>query len=182
MLKGNTVIIRPAREGDLPAYLEAINNPQSYGQFLPDHMVSEVKLRQDFHSNGFISESFERYLMTDLSDRLVGTIWVFRSISYYDALEVGYQVFYPVDRGQGLATEATALMCDYLFRNRQVNRLEIRVATENTPSARIPEKTGFTFEGVNRQATFSQGKMLDMQVYSLLRSEWVPIIGDQAIE
>lgn len=172
MLKGNKVIVRTAREEDLPAYLDAVNHPDSHGLFLPEHMVSEVKLRQDYHSNGFISDAFERYLITDLSDRLVGTVWVFRSISYYDALEIGYQVFYTEDRGQGMATEAVELICDYLFRNRQVNRLEIRVATENTASARIPEKTGFTFEGVNRQATFSQGKMLDMNVFARLREEW----------
>ncbi|MBI4220372.1 MAG: GNAT family N-acetyltransferase, partial [Chloroflexi bacterium] len=45
-------------------------------------------------------------------------------------------------------------------------------AVDNIRSRAIPERLGFTFEGVQRQAALVNGKYQDLAIYSLLASEW----------
>lgn len=173
MLKGANITIRVVRERDLDTLLDLINTASYQGEFLPSAMTSETTLRANFAKDGFVSDTSQRYLIVDSVDRLVGSIWAFRSVPYFDALEVGYQIFAPADRGKGYATEALTLFHQHLFESKPVNRLELRIATENTPSNKLANKLGFTLEGVSRSAAFSHGRHHDMNVYSMLRSEWL---------
>ena len=52
-----------------------------------------------------------------------------------------------------------------------MNRVEIRVATENTASQKLAERLSFTREGVLRQAQIVNDVALDLAVYSLLVSD-----------
>jgi len=172
MVIGKNIKIRSIIEQDLSELALLLNDIESSGSFLPNTMVSEVSLKKEFHENGFLSESFSKFLITDHSDHIVGSIWTFKSIPYFDALEVGYYIFNQDNRGNGLATEALALFTSYLFNAKQINRVELRIATENVASEKVAKKVGFVHEGTNREAAFSKGKLYDMHTYSVLRREW----------
>ena len=74
--------------------------------------------------------------------------------------------------GKGLVTRACRMFIEYLFKERNMHRVEIRCATGNLRSAAIPERLGFQMEGVNRGHAWLNGRFVDMRVYSLLRDEW----------
>ncbi len=46
------------------------------------------------------------------------------------------------------------------------------VATGNQRSKRIPKKLNFTFEGIARDAELLSSGFNDIEMYSLLKSEW----------
>jgi len=69
-------------------------------------------------------------------------------------------------------TEALMMFHRYIFESKQVNCIELRIATENTPSERVALKVGFSLEGTNREAAFSKGKLHDMNIFAMLRREW----------
>jgi [ribosomal protein S5]-alanine N-acetyltransferase len=48
---------------------------------------------------------------------------------------------------------------------RLFNRLELRIATENKASEKVALKVGFKYEGTNREAAYSKGKLYDMNIY-----------------
>ena len=173
MLEGHSISIRIIKEQDLEHFLNRINNVENQGSFLPASMTSETRLRGDYAKDGFVSELTERYLITSKSDEILGSIWAFKSVPYFDAIEVGYQIFNPEHRGQGYVTEALTLFQDYLFETKQINRIELRIATENEPSSHVARKIGFILEGTNREAAFSKGRLHDMDIYAMLRSEWL---------
>ncbi len=76
-------------------------------------------------------------------------------------------------QGKGLMTEAVAAYIDQLaFGKWQLNRVEIAAATENKKSRAIPERLGFTFEGIIRQNEWLYDHFVDHAVYGLLSSEW----------
>ena len=54
-----------------------------------------------------------------------------------------------------------------------VHRVEIRVASSNVRSRRIPERLGFTHEGKQREASPApDGSYDDLEIYSVLDREW----------
>jgi ribosomal-protein-serine acetyltransferase len=73
--------------------------------------------------------------------------------------------------GRGIMTRAALLLTEYAFEALDLHRIEIHVATENHRSRRIPERLGFTLEGVLRQAQRLRGGYYDHALYSLLRDE-----------
>ena len=172
MLKGSNLSIRTIREADLDVLFDLLNDIDSLGEFLPVTLTSETKLRSAYTENGFVSDKSEHYLITSTEDAIIGSIWLFKSVPYFDALEIGYQIFDGKHRGKGYATQALGLFCDYVFQSTQVNRLELRIATENSPSEKVAIKLGFKLEGTHREAAYSKGKLHDMHLYALLRREW----------
>jgi len=172
MINGKNLNIRPIAERDLDELILKLGDIESLGDFLPLALVSESNCKREYSENGFIRESGERYVITSESDSLIGSIWMFRSIPYFDSFELGYHIFENEFRGKGYATESVSLLSDFVFKSRQVNRLEIRMASDDEVSEKVALRSGFTHEGTSREAAFSNGKHHDMHTYSLLRREW----------
>ncbi|AOM84355.1 GNAT family N-acetyltransferase [Salisediminibacterium beveridgei] len=74
--------------------------------------------------------------------------------------------------GKGIATKAVTTMINHAFHNLNLNKVEINVATENKKSRAIPERLGFTQEGIIRHYEYLNGVYLDRVIYGLLQSEW----------
>ncbi len=82
---------------------------------MPLRIPSEATFKRQFHETGFWSEDYGRFLIVNTADEMVGSIWFFKSIPYFDGLEIGYTMFDPQQRRQGIMTEALSLCVDYLF-------------------------------------------------------------------
>ncbi|WP_077622281.1 GNAT family N-acetyltransferase [Sediminibacillus massiliensis] len=74
--------------------------------------------------------------------------------------------------GRGLMTKSCAALISYAFSEWKLNRVEIRAASDNWKSRRIPERLGFTEEGCIRQAQKINGRYVDHMVYGMLANEW----------
>src|SRR5687767_12985659 len=70
-------------------------------------------------------------------------------------------------QGKGLVTQACQEMLKQGFTELGLNRIEIKCATENQKSQAIPERLGFTKEGILRQAELVNGKFHDLNLYSM---------------
>ena len=115
MLKGSNIYIRTIKEPDLKALFDLLNDIDSQGAFLPATLTSETKLRSQYVENGFISDTSEQYLITNKAHEIIGSIWAFKSVPYFDAIEVGYQIFDHENRGKGYAADALTAFHQYIF-------------------------------------------------------------------
>ncbi len=172
MLSDQDITLRFVRESDLDALIAHSNNLAVRGQYLPAMLHHPDKMRQQFKENGLSSEDFERLLIVDENDQLLGTLWHFKSVPYFNAREIGYILFATEQRNRNIMSRAVRLLVDYLFSSRMLNRLEIRMDVRNLASEKVAIKLGFTKEGVARGANFVHGEHVDMAVYALLRQEW----------
>jgi ribosomal-protein-serine acetyltransferase len=87
------------------------------------------------------------------------------------AAEIGYWIRSSFE-GRGLVTRACEALIDHAFDGVGVHRVVIRAGVENVRSRAIPERLGFTFEGVAREEGRGTGHFYDLAVYGLLDREW----------
>jgi [ribosomal protein S5]-alanine N-acetyltransferase len=171
MLNGDKVVLRPVRERDLAAFIDAHTEISNRGEFFPLGVQPEPVLRRHYAETGFWERDEGTLLIWNRDDVMVGHIEFFRPVSYWDAYELSYQLYGQEHAGQGYTTEAVRLLVDYLFGAKKVNRISLVVVPENAPSRRIAEKCGFQLEGTARGAFFNGGRSVDVLIYSLLRDD-----------
>lgn len=75
-------------------------------------------------------------------------------------------------QGKGIMSKAFKALIDYGFKELHFNRIEVRIAAENEKSQAIPERFGFTKEGVIRQAELLYDYYVDHVIYGLLVEDW----------
>jgi ribosomal-protein-serine acetyltransferase len=75
-------------------------------------------------------------------------------------------------QGKGIVQSSCSTLIDYAFNTLLLNRIEIKVDTQNTRSIAIPLKLHFTQEGILRQAKKMRSHFADITLFSLLRHEW----------
>ncbi len=85
--------------------------------------------------------------------------------------EIGYWVRTKFER-QGYIKEATTAITRFAFETLRARRVEIHVDERNERSWRIPERLGYTLEGVlknyNRDTS---GCLCDMRIYAMTRKD-----------
>jgi ribosomal-protein-serine acetyltransferase len=87
------------------------------------------------------------------------------------AAEIGYWIG-SAHEGRGHITRAVRALIDIGFRELGLHRIWIRAGVENTRSRAIPERLGFTREGILRGDGRGSGGFYDLVVYGLLEDEW----------
>lgn len=81
---------------------------------------------------------------------------------------IGYCI-HPKFRGQGVTTEAVALVTDYAFKKYKLKRIAGWCRTFNKASVRVLEKAGYKLEGILRKNKLKDGKYLDDMVWAKVR-------------
>ena len=104
-------------------------------------------------------------------EKVVGSLGVVRFDKDHRSCEIGYWLSQEMER-QGIMTKACACFIDYLFQKKDLNRVEIKVSSENMRSQKIPLRLGFAKEGTLREALLLYGKFHDLELFSFLKKEW----------
>lgn len=88
--------------------------------------------------------------------------------------EIGYWLIENMT-GKGIATQSVEKLVSFCFRKMEMNRICIKCAVKNTPSSNIPKRLGFNFEGIERAGERNATSYFDLEVYSVLKNEWIDI-------
>lgn len=114
-------------------------------------------------------ETFAFAIIVD--DKVVGSIGVFRQENIHrQTAELGY---YIAEKywGKGIMTEAVTQICEHVFEKSDIIRIFAEPFAYNEASCRVLEKAGFQYEGTLRSNAVKNGKIIDMKMYSLLKTE-----------
>jgi len=109
-----------------------------------------------------------RYSIIELeSNQIIGSCG-YNSIDFENAkVEIGYDIS-KAYWGKGYAPEAISSLIEYAFNSLNINRIEAKVEPENINSIKVLRKLNFTFEGTMRKCEKSNGKFIDLSLYSKL--------------
>lgn len=106
-------------------------------------------------------------------DEVVGLIGFKETDTDCKKTEIGYWLSFD-HQGKGLMTGAVKLLLAYAFNEMQMNRVTIKVAEQNHKSRSIPERLGFTQEGVERDGELLVDNVFtNIVVYGLLKKEYL---------
>ncbi len=106
-----------------------------------------------------------------IDDKVIGSIGAFRQGNIHRrTAELGYYLAED-NWGKGIMTQAVKQICNYVFDKSDVIRIYAEPFAYNTASCRVLEKAGFQYEGTLRKNAVKNGRVVDMKMYALLKTE-----------
>ncbi len=172
VLKNEDLTLRSLKLSDAPVLAKHLDDKKISRWTL--HIPFPYKERD---AKRFIRRSFfkirnmEEYTFGIFREELCGVITLMNIDHENSSAEVGYWLagkFW----GEGIMTDALRLVAGFAFEKERFHRLFARLFAENTASARVLEKAGFSQEGRMRETRYRYGRLHDELLYSLLRGEW----------
>jgi ribosomal-protein-serine acetyltransferase len=167
--------LRLQREEDAEEYMALIDGDRERLRVFMEWVDALTRIEDEL---AFLAARVEEYdagrglpCAIWLRGRIVGAVGTVLLDRVNETAEIGYFVM-GEHEGRGLMTRAVGAYIDHLFEAEGMNRVSVRIMTENRRSRALVERLGFTLEGVHRQEYKLRGDHKDMTVYSLLRSEW----------
>lgn len=103
--------------------------------------------------------------------KLAGGIGFDRPKEINSSTEIGYWLTKEAE-GHGIVTKCCRVLLGHCFDELGLNRVAIKCAVDNVRSQAVPERLGFTLEGLERGGLRFDDRFVDLKVYSILKKEW----------
>jgi len=172
---GERLRLRRAERDDVKKYHEWINDPdvtEGLSLVLPMSIEDEERWYQNTLSRDIQERPFSIEVRSGDGWRLIGNCSFFDIEREVRCGEIGIMIGDKSMWNQGLGTEAMTLLLRIGFATLNLNRIFLRVYSDNLRAIRSYEKAGFILEGTLRQAVYKKGRYGDLHIMSVLRSEW----------
>jgi RimJ/RimL family protein N-acetyltransferase len=172
-IESERLYIRPCLPGDGKAVHEAIiHSKEELKQWLPfaNHDSTEEEAEAEVRKSyaKFIErENFRLHIYRKEDDAFIGSTGLHRIDWDLPKFEIGYWIDTRYSKN-GYITEAVEALTNFAFGFYGAKRVEIRCDPANVNSRRIPERLGFTLEGILRNSSIgADGKSVrDTCVYA----------------
>jgi RimJ/RimL family protein N-acetyltransferase len=165
--------LRPWRDSDLPALVEACRDPEIVRWTRVPDNYGETDARAYLlqRYDAVLAGTTAPFAIVHASEgTLAGSIALMRLDWEHCRGEVGYWLARRA-RGLGHATRAVGLICAWGFSALGLERIDLLAATGNEPSQRVAERSGFTREGILRSYMRGKDVQQDMVAFGLLAGE-----------
>jgi diamine N-acetyltransferase len=172
MLKGERVYLRPMERDDTEAVIRWRSDPETLGQLfslLPHTREQHLQWYEDLQKR---HDRLEFVIVETSSSQPIGTVRLSDIDLRSQKAEYGILIGETVQRGQGLAQEASHLLLDFAFDELNLHRVYLRVIADNQPAIALYERLGFRREGTLRDDVFKRGRFHDVLYMALLRDDW----------
>lgn len=167
-LEGQRVVLRTLQEEDAPAVLELRSDPQVM-RYIPKPLASGMtdvlQMIDEFRRDAKRGNGIMWAITIRGSDKLVGYVGFWRIDKHNLRGEIGYAL-HPDLWGQGLTTEAVALVLEHGFAQIGFHSVEAAVQPGNQASIRLLERNAFVREAHFKENVRVDGRFLDTLVYS----------------
>ncbi len=166
------VYLRNATPDDAQALFKIIDSQREYLR----EWLSFVDLTREVDHTSLYLQSIlnsrtDKVFVIVVDDQVAGLIGYKGTEQYNAKTEIGYWLSEKC-QGKGVMQQCCRRLINYAFRDMRLNRVQLKIAPGNYKSLNIAHKLGFTLEGTEREGEFLNGRFQDLEVYSLLKSEW----------
>ena len=102
-------------------------------------------------------------------DRLIGVCQLHSISPVHRNAELQIRIGDARSRGRGYGSEAVRLLLDFAFHDLNLHRVFLHVFSTNKAALKTYEATGFSKEGVFRDAAFVNGRYVDVVVMGVVK-------------
>jgi RimJ/RimL family protein N-acetyltransferase len=171
-LVGKRFYLRPANPDDIKKcyHWVIMAEPQSYNPE-PAPILSAGEASEQFKSQMHSTDSQSFMIVMKESDTPVGVIKYEHLNSLNRSAELAWY-FDPEEQADLKPTDGIAVLIDYLFAYRNLNKVIAFVREGDKERVKLVERLGFKKDGTLRQHHFFDNKYHDLLLYSLLRFEY----------
>jgi diamine N-acetyltransferase len=176
LIVGERIRLRAAEREDLPQFVLWLNDPEvrfGLAMFLPFSLVEEER----WFERMLEAPATEHVLVIEANDndlwKAIGTCGLHAIDWQSRSAEAGISIGDKTCWNQGYGTDAMRLILQHGFDTLNLNRVFLRVYSNNLRAIRCYEKAGFVHEGRLRQAHYQNGEYLDILIMGVLRNECV---------
>lgn len=167
-----TIVLRPTTLELTSDIYQAIIRERDYLRtWLP--FVDWTKDESDTlaYVQGVVDNNEIQYSIYD-KDKFIGRIGFNHMDSLNHKAEIGYWIIEEA-QGKGIVTKSVKRLLLQAFTELGLNKIVIRAGVGNSKSRSIPERLGFTLEGIERDGELLvDNKYTDLAVYGLLKKEF----------
>lgn len=136
------------------------------------YFVSEAYEKNWVEKTIFDSKDLKLAICLIENDQYIGNVYMtdinMINCSCHSHILIGERNYW----GQGYAKEALMLAIDYMFKERNIHRIQANVLESNVASLKMHEKCGYKVDGILRDSVYKAGKYHNQYVLSLLRDEY----------
>ncbi len=171
---GDGRTIRQLEERDAEELYDVVTaNREFLSEWLPWPPTQTLEITREYiirsRTHAPDNQGFQAAIID--AGRIVGGIGFHRLDWQNRNTSIGYWLAESSQR-QGIVTSAVIALTDHAFDTWRLNRIEIRAAVGNRRSRAVPERLGFTEEGVLREAELVGDRYVDHVVYAILARDW----------
>lgn len=166
--------LRKVRPGDAEDYFAFARDPlvARYVTFEPHKRVEQSRARIASLLMSYKTRQVAPWgIVLRENGHLIGTC----GFCEWEPRRAWAEIAYLIGRpywGHGYMPEAVRAVIDYGFVTLALKRIAARCLVENTASARVMEKAGMHFEGMERQYLYADGQYRDLKAYAIDRDDW----------
>lgn len=158
--------LRPLQPGDAGDIFRAIDTQRSYlGVWLPFVALTHSEEDSRTFVTATLADSANPVYTLRADGRFAGLIGFKSADPVSGTIEIGYWLREEYQH-RGIVTAAVRTLRRIAFEQLGMRRIEIRCATGNLPSNRIPQRLGMRLDRLEAQAEqLSSGERIDLNVY-----------------
>lgn len=176
IIYGKRLRLRAVERGDVPKFHEWVNDPEvtrGLSMYIPFSLTDEENWFESLAKRDMREKPLAIEMRKGKSWRLIGNCGTFGIDDVNRSAELGIMIGEKSEWNKGYGAEAMTLLLMHGFETLNLNRIFLRVYTENVRAVRSYEKAGFVLEGRMREAVYKHGRYDDILLMSVLRSEWM---------
>ncbi|RBQ32115.1 GNAT family N-acetyltransferase [Arcobacter sp. FW59] len=170
-IKTERLTIRTLQNSDLNDIFDIYKDEETC-KYLLHNAWNENNKNEEFKEK-LSKQSLEKdsaiNLACTLDDVVIGEINIWK-LDMKDSIEIGY-AFNPKYSNKGYATEALKTIVKYLFKNKNIHRIQANMDARNLVSAKICEKIGMRREAYFIKDFWNKNEWTDSFIYGMLISD-----------
>ena len=166
------IFLREIGLDDASAIFNIIDSEREYlAEWLPFIELSKtLSFTRRFIENYLLSDKLDVTFSIYFQNNLVGIIGLKETDLDNRKTEIGYWMSEKYQH-KGIMTRACKALTDYVFDEMNLNRIQIKAAAGNLKSQGIPDRLGFTREGIERDGELHNRGFVDLVVFGLLKAD-----------
>ena len=175
IFENDIIRLREATLEDAEDLLKITNDEEvmKYYGMEPYKNIEEAEEEINWFISLFKEDKGARWVIADKNtNKYVGDVGIYDYSRQHNKAEIGFKLKKEYWK-KGIMTQCIEEVLNYSFFDKNCNRVQAIVDPRNIGCKKILEKSGFKFEGLLREYEFEYGEYVDLQMYSILKREYL---------